>query len=111
MLFAQVVERTARLIARWQAVGWAHGVMNNDNMSILGLTLDYGPFGFMDDYDAGFICNHSDPMGRYAFDQQPPVALWNLSALAVACFVGGLWGVIAWRSAPPPPPPLPFRLP
>jgi hypothetical protein len=81
-LFAQVVERTARLIARWQAVGWAHGVMNTDNMSILGLTLDYGPFGFMDDYDAGFICNHSDHNGRYAFNQQPYIGLWNLSCLA-----------------------------
>jgi uncharacterized protein YdiU (UPF0061 family) len=82
--FAEVVERTARLIARWQAVGWAHGVMNTDNMSILGLTLDYGPFGFMDDYEAGFICNHSDHNGRYAFNQQPYIGLWNLSCLAQA---------------------------
>lgn len=80
--FAEVVERTAKLIAQWQAVGWAHGVMNTDNMSILGLTLDYGPFGFMDDYDAGFICNHSDHNGRYAFNQQPYIGLWNLSCLA-----------------------------
>src|SRR5678815_1998486 len=77
--FTEVVERTAKLIAQWQAVGWAHGVMNTDNMSILGLTLDYGPFGFMDDYDAGFICNHSDHNGRYAFNQQPYIGLWNLS--------------------------------
>jgi len=82
--FHEVVERTAKLIARWQAVGWAHGVMNTDNMSILGLTLDYGPFGFMDDYDAGFICNHSDHNGRYAFNQQPYIGLWNLSCLAQA---------------------------
>jgi hypothetical protein len=82
--FAEVVERTAKLIAKWQAVGWAHGVMNSDNMSILGLTLDYGPFGFMDDYDAGFICNHSDHNGRYAFNQQPYIGLWNLSCLAQA---------------------------
>lgn len=82
--FAEVVERTARLIAQWQAVGWAHGVMNTDNMSILGLTLDYGPYGFMDDYDAGFICNHSDHNGRYAFNQQPYIGLWNLSCLAQA---------------------------
>lgn len=82
--FAEVVARTARLIAQWQAVGWAHGVMNTDNMSILGLTLDYGPFGFMDDYDAGFICNHSDHNGRYAFNQQPYIGLWNLSCLAQA---------------------------
>ena len=83
-LFAEVVERTAKLIAGWQAVGWAHGVLNTDNMSILGLTLDYGPFGFMDDYDAGFICNHSDHNGRYAFNQQPYIGLWNLSCLAQA---------------------------
>src|SRR6185503_12256963 len=84
LFFAEVAERTAKLIARWQAVGWAHGVMNTDNMSILGLTLDYGPFGFMDDYDAGFICNHSDHNGRYAFNQQPYIGLWNLSCLAQA---------------------------
>ena len=82
--FTEVVERTARLIAQWQAVGWAHGVMNTDNMSILGLTMDYGPYGFMDDYDAGFICNHSDHNGRYAFNQQPYMGLWNLSCLAQA---------------------------
>jgi uncharacterized protein YdiU (UPF0061 family) len=82
--FSEVVERTAKLIAQWQAVGWAHGVMNTDNMSIHGLTLDYGPFGFMDDYDPGFICNHSDHNGRYAFNQQPYIGLWNLSCLAQA---------------------------
>lgn len=82
--FTEVVERTAKLIAHWQAVGWAHGVMNTDNMSVLGLTLDYGPYGFMDDYDAGFICNHSDHNGRYAFNQQPYIGLWNLSCLAQA---------------------------
>lgn len=83
-LFQQVVTGTAELIAKWQAAGWAHGVMNTDNMSILGLTLDYGPFGFMDDYDPGFICNHSDHHGRYAFNQQPYIGLWNLSCLAQA---------------------------
>ncbi|MCA7012846.1 YdiU family protein [Dickeya dadantii] len=80
--FSDVVERTARLIAHWQAVGFAHGVMNTDNMSILGLTIDYGPYGFMDDYQPGYICNHSDHQGRYAFDNQPAVALWNLHRLA-----------------------------
>ncbi|MGI9106015.1 MAG: protein adenylyltransferase SelO [Pyrinomonadaceae bacterium] len=78
----EVVRRTARLIAEWQAVGFAHGVLNTDNMSILGLTLDYGPFGFMDDYHAHFIPNHSDHSGRYAFDRQPAIGLWNLSCLA-----------------------------
>ncbi len=77
-----VIERTARLLAQWQAVGFAHGVMNTDNMSILGLTLDYGPYGFMEAYQPGFICNHSDHHGRYAFDQQPQIGLFNLSCLA-----------------------------
>ncbi|ADO74863.1 protein adenylyltransferase SelO [Stigmatella aurantiaca] len=83
-LFAEVAGRTASLVAQWQAVGFAHGVMNTDNMSLLGLTLDYGPFGFLDDFEPGFICNHSDHSGRYAFDQQPRIALWNLSCLAQA---------------------------
>ena len=80
--FAEVCERTARLVAQWQAVGFCHGVMNTDNMSILGLTLDYGPFGFLDAFDAAHICNHSDDSGRYAYNQQPRVALWNLQCLA-----------------------------
>ncbi|WP_312685942.1 protein adenylyltransferase SelO [Kosakonia sp.] len=80
--FRDVVRRTAKLIAQWQAVGFAHGVMNTDNMSILGLTIDYGPFGFLDDYQPGFICNHSDYQGRYSFENQPAVALWNLQRLA-----------------------------
>lgn len=80
--FTEVVERTARLIAHWQTVGFAHGVMNTDNMSILGLTLDFGPYGFLDDYKPDYICNHSDHQGRYAFDNQPAVGLWNLHRLA-----------------------------
>lgn len=80
----EVLVRTAHLMAQWQAVGFSHGVMNTDNMSILGLTFDYGPFGFMENYDPGYICNHSDHRGRYAYDQQPQIALWNLSALAQA---------------------------
>jgi len=84
LLLDTVIQRTARLMAQWQAVGFAHGVMNTDNMSILGLTLDYGPFGFLDSYDPGFICNHSDHHGRYAFDQQPGIGLWNLGRLAQA---------------------------
>jgi len=82
--FSDVVLRTARLIALWQSVGFAHGVMNTDNMSILGLTLDYGPYGFLDDYQPDFICNHSDYQGRYAFQNQPAVGLWNLNRLAHA---------------------------
>ena len=80
----EVVLNTARLMAHWQAIGFAHGVMNTDNMSILGLTLDYGPFGFLDTYDPGFICNHSDETGRYAFKQQPDIGAWNLTRLAQA---------------------------
>ena len=80
--FEQVVITTAQLIAKWQAYGFCHGVMNTDNMSILGITIDYGPFGFLDSYDSGHICNHTDTTGRYAFDQQPGIGLWNLQALA-----------------------------
>jgi hypothetical protein len=80
----EVVTRTARLMAKWQAVGFSHGVMNTDNMSILGLTFDYGPFGFMDAYNPGYVCNHSDHGGRYAFDRQPQIGLWNLTCLAQA---------------------------
>ena len=82
--FLEVVKRTAVMIASWQAQGFAHGVMNTDNMSILGLTMDYGPFGFLETYDTSFVCNHSDHEGRYAFDQQPSIGLWNLTRLADA---------------------------
>jgi hypothetical protein len=84
LFLQQVITSTAKLMAHWQAVGFAHGVMNTDNMSILGLTIDYGPFGFLDNYDPEFICNHTDQAGRYAFDQQPDVAAWNLTRLAQA---------------------------
>jgi len=84
LFLREITRRTAELMAHWQAVGFCHGVMNTDNMSILGLTLDYGPFGFMESFNAGYICNHSDPQGRYAYNQQPQIGLWNLSALAHA---------------------------
>lgn len=83
-LLGWVTQRTAELIAQWQAAGFCHGVMNTDNMSILGLTIDYGPFGFLDAFDPGHICNHSDEQGRYAYDQQPAIAFWNLYALGQA---------------------------
>ncbi len=83
-LFHEVAVKTAQLIAQWQAVGFAHGVMNSDNMSILGLTLDYGPYGFLDAYHAGFVCNHSDAHGRYAFGNQPDIGYFNLRCLARA---------------------------
>ena len=81
-MLREVIQSTAIMIARWQAQGFSHGVMNTDNMSILGLTIDYGPFSFMEAYDPGFICNHSDTQGRYSFERQPSVALWNLHRLA-----------------------------
>jgi serine/tyrosine/threonine adenylyltransferase len=80
----QVSERTAAMVAQWQAVGFCHGVMNTDNMSILGLTIDYGPFQFLDAFDPGHICNHSDEQGRYAYNRQPNVAYWNLFCLGQA---------------------------
>jgi uncharacterized protein YdiU (UPF0061 family) len=83
-MFREIVERNAELIARWQAYGFCHGVMNTDNMSILGITFDFGPYAFLDDFDAHFICNHSDDAGRYSFENQVPIAHWNLSALAQA---------------------------
>jgi uncharacterized protein YdiU (UPF0061 family) len=83
-LFRQVVERNAELIAHWQAYGFCHGVMNSDNMSILGITFDYGPYAFLDDFDAKHICNHSDDTGRYSFSNQVPIAQWNLAALGQA---------------------------
>ena len=83
-MFREVVERTAAMIARWQAYGFCHGVMNTDNMSILGITFDYGPYAFLDAFDAHYICNHSDDSGRYAFSNQVPIAHWNLAALAQA---------------------------
>lgn len=79
-----VSERTAGMVAHWQAVGFCHGVMNTDNMSILGLTIDYGPFQFLDAFDPGHICNHSDAQGRYAYNKQPNIAYWNLFCLGQA---------------------------
>lgn len=82
--FILTAKKTAALIAQWQSIGFAHGVMNTDNMSILGETFDYGPYGFLDAFDPEHICNHSDHAGRYAFNKQPAIAHWNLSVLAQA---------------------------
>jgi uncharacterized protein YdiU (UPF0061 family) len=82
--YREVVLRTARLVAEWQCVGFAHGVLNTDNMSILGVTIDFGPFGFLDYYDPDFICNGSDHEGRYAFKNQPKICEWNLKKLGEA---------------------------
>ena len=83
-LLIEVIDSTAKMIAQWQSVGFMHGVMNTDNMSIHGITIDYGPFGFMDDFVANHICNHSDHSGRYAYNRQPEIGLFNLSCLAQA---------------------------
>ncbi|MFZ6817707.1 protein adenylyltransferase SelO [Undibacterium sp. Ji22W] len=83
-LLKHVVIKTAQLVAHWQSVGFMHGVLNTDNMSILGLTLDYGPFGFMDGFDPTHICNHSDSQGRYSYQMQPRIGQWNCHALAQA---------------------------
>ncbi|KAM4675545.1 protein adenylyltransferase SelO, mitochondrial [Discoglossus pictus] len=82
--FREITRRTARLAAEWQCVGFCHGVLNTDNMSIVGLTIDYGPYGFMDRYDPDHICNGSDNMGRYAYNKQPEICKWNLGKLGEA---------------------------
>jgi uncharacterized protein YdiU (UPF0061 family) len=84
--FKEIVERTASLLVEWLRVGFVHGVMNTDNMSVLGLTIDYGPYSFIDDYDRNFTPNTTDlPGRRYAFGRQPSIAHWNLG-----CFAGAI---------------------
>ncbi|QOY51720.1 protein adenylyltransferase SelO [Candidatus Sulfurimonas baltica] len=83
-MYGEIVKNTAKTVAKWQSVGFNHGVMNTDNMSIDGRTIDYGPFAFLDDYDANYVCNHTDVDGRYSFKNQPGIAHWNLQQLAVA---------------------------
>ena len=83
-LLRQVAADTGRMIAGWQWCGFAHGVMNTDNMSILSVTIDYGPFGFLDAYEPDFIPNHSDDMGRYTYANQERVGRWNVEKLGVA---------------------------
>lgn len=86
----EVVVKSARLVADWQTCGFCHGVMNTDNMSILGITLDYGPYGFMDGFRINHICNHTDTHGRYAWNVQPAVMHWNLYRLASSLTALGL---------------------
>ena len=83
-LFDAILERQARLIARWQLVGFIHGVMNTDNMALSGETIDYGPCAFMDAYDPATVFSSIDHGGRYAYGNQPPIAQWNLARLAEA---------------------------
>jgi uncharacterized protein YdiU (UPF0061 family) len=84
-MLVQIIDKTAMLMAHWQTVGFCHGVMNTDNMSILGITIDYGPFGFLEDTALSHVCNHSDHQGRYAYQNQPSVGAWNLEKLLL-CF-------------------------
>lgn len=84
LMFEETCRRTAKLAALWQLNGFCHGVLNTDNMSILGLTIDYGPFGFMEHFNPKHICNHSDNEGRYRYEAQPEICLWNLIKLAEA---------------------------
>lgn len=83
-LLKTVCQRTATLMAHWQTVGFNHGVMNSDNMSILGETFDFGPYGFFDDFQIGYVCNHSDTEARYAYNEQPRIGVWNCQVLAAA---------------------------
>ena len=80
-MYREVVRRTASLVAAWQCVGFCHGVLNTDNISLVGLTIDYGPFGFMDRFDPDFICNSSDDGGRYTYRRQPEMCKWNCQTL------------------------------
>lgn len=83
-LLSSVIELSAKMVAHWQSIGFCHGVINTDNTSILGLTIDYGPFGFLDAFDLEHICNHTDTQGRYSFKNQVQVIHWNLVRLAEA---------------------------
>lgn len=83
-LFKVISLRNAQLVAQWQSVGFCHGVLNSDNISALGLTIDYGPFGFLDHFQIDHICNHSDQSGRYAYHRQPQIMHWNIACLASA---------------------------
>lgn len=87
-------EKTASTIAKWQAFGFTHGVMNTDNMSVTGLTLDYGPYGFLETFDRDHVSNHSDHFGRYSYGNQPAIARWNLEK-----FVRSLEGLVDEKQA------------
>jgi uncharacterized protein YdiU (UPF0061 family) len=84
-MLAEISRRTAELIAQWMSVGFVHGVLNTDNMSIIGLTIDYGPYGFLDDYSPAWTPNITDASGRrYRYENQPAIGLWNLTRFAGA---------------------------
>lgn len=83
-MFFELVDKSAKLLSLWQAYGFCHGVLNTDNFSAAGLTIDYGPFAFMNYFDENYICNHTDYEGRYSYKNQPYIARWNLLVLANA---------------------------
>ena len=80
----EIILKTARLVALWQSYGFCHGVLNTDNMSIIGVTIDYGHFAFMEYFNRRHICNHSDDKGRYSYENQPGICKWNLIKLCEA---------------------------
>ena len=87
MFFREVANRTLKMIIHWQRVGFVHGVMNTDNMSILGLTIDYGPYGWLEGFDFGWTPNTTDKQNkRYRYGNQPNIGLWNLLQLANALY-------------------------
>ncbi|GBP89727.1 UPF0061 protein xcc-b100_1894 [Eumeta japonica] len=83
-LFSEIAHRSLDLVAKWQSFGFTHGLLNTDDMSLLGLTLDFGPFSFVDSYDGGYVSNCFDGESRYALAKQPDVVLWNIGQLANA---------------------------
>ncbi len=83
-MFCEILEKTATLVSKWQAVGFCHGVMNTDNMSIDGVTIDYGPYSILDDFNYYYVCNLKDRAGRYSYGEQPNISYWNLTKLAKA---------------------------
>lgn len=83
-MFEAIVHSSAKVVAQWQGVGFCHGVINTDNTSLLGLTMDYGPFSMLDDFNYNYICNHTDRVGRYSYGAQPNILYWNLTMLAKA---------------------------
>ena len=85
LLFQEIIQNTATLIAKWQANGFCHGVLNTDNMSIAGLCIDYGPFSMLDEFDYGYVPNLKDRAGRYSYAQQVNISYWNLTQLG-KCF-------------------------
>lgn len=83
-LFKELVDKSAKLVAKWQSIGFVHGVLNTDNMSMLGITIDYGPFSFIDYFSKDFVSNLTDDRERYSYRQQPATVKWNLNKLAEA---------------------------